>query len=191
MNAVLTTNNNLCFLFVLCLAFSTEFVTGSLKSEGTDKLGVRARKSSFHSVMTQRGSVVGKETTNTSNHNNSNNGNSNSNNNNNNNNNIVESVGSPSSSNTRLVVDNNSVRRRSGSDFKIEFSEQGDKFRSIQQWLNESILDHRSINPILRIPGSECVHRLPSSSSLHEGEELGGLSTSNRNLSRSVPKMAS
>lgn len=128
---------------------------------------------------------MGKETTN-----NSNNGNSNSNSNNNNN--IVESVGSPSSSNTKLAVDNSSVRRRSGSDFKIEFSEQGDKFRSIQQWLNESILDHRSINPILPIPGSECVHRLPSSSSLHEGEELaGGLSTSNRNLSRSVPKMAS
>ncbi len=187
MNVLLTTYNNLCFLFVFCLAFSTEFVTGSLKSEGTDKLGVRARKSSFHSVMTQRGSVVGKETTNTSNHNNSNNGNSS----NNNNNYIVESVGSPSSSNTKLAVDNNSVRRRSGSDFKIEFSEQGDKFRSIQQWLNEGILDHKSINPILPIPGSDCVHRLPSSSSLHEGDGLGGLSTSNRNLSRSVPKMAS
>lgn len=52
-----------------------------------------------------------------------------------------------------------SKRWKSGSDFKITFSDQGAKYQSVQKWLNESIIDDKCINPIIPIPGSDVKHR--------------------------------
>ncbi len=56
-------------------------------------------------------------------------------------------------------------RPPSTTEFKIGFSEQGDKYKQIQRWLNECIIDDLSPNPILPLPGGSLAvrHRtLPS-----------------------------
>ena len=114
----------------------------------SDVVEKKLRKPSFHSVVTHRGSNgEGREPAN-----------------------------EHGTAQRQTDLDALNRRRRSGGDFRIEFSEQGDKFRGIQQWLNESILDSKSITPILPIPGNDSAHRtLPTFASREE-------STSNHNL---------
>ncbi|EFC45347.1 hypothetical protein NAEGRDRAFT_79455 [Naegleria gruberi] len=46
-------------------------------------------------------------------------------------------------------------------DFKISFSEQGDKYMNVQKWLNECILNDKTPNPIMPI-GGVIVHNMPT-----------------------------
>ncbi|KAF0978169.1 hypothetical protein FDP41_002684 [Naegleria fowleri] len=55
---------------------------------------------------------------------------------------------------------NNVASPSPNGDFKISFSEQGDKYLSVQKWLNEAVLNEHSPNPILPI-GGVFIHNMP------------------------------
>jgi len=55
-------------------------------------------------------------------------------------------------------------------DFKISFSEQGDKYLNVQKWLNECFMDVNSINPILPINGV-MVHNMPDVATPNDDSE--------------------
>lgn len=65
---------------------------------------------------------------------------------------------SPSAGKRRAVAASNQAPN---GDFKISFSEQGDKYVSVQKWLSECVLNDRTPNPVLPI-GGVFVHNIPS-----------------------------